>query len=65
MLSALLKPKHTNNLIRLGQDNNGGYLLEKESAQKTNHLVSVGLADDWSFEKNSTLMLILFVMIIR
>ena len=51
MLSTLLKPKHTYDLIRLGQDNDGGYLLEKESAQKTKHLVSFGLADDWSFEK--------------
>ena len=46
MLSAKLKPKHTYDLIRLGLDNNGGYLLEKESAQKTNYLVSFGLADD-------------------
>lgn len=51
MLSTLLKPKHTYNLIRLGQDNDGGYLLEKESVRKTKHLVSFGLADDWSFEK--------------
>lgn len=34
MLSAILKPKHTYDLIRVGQDNDGGYLLEKESAQK-------------------------------
>ena len=52
MLSILLKPKHTYDLIRLGQDNDGGYLLEKQSAKKTKNLVSFGLADDWSFEKD-------------
>jgi len=36
MLSAILKPKHTYDLIRLSLDNNGGYLLKKEFAQKLN-----------------------------
>ena len=52
MLSNLLKPNHTYNLIRLGQDNDAGYLIEKKSTKKTKHLISFGLADDWSFEKD-------------
>ena len=52
MLSILLKPKHTYDLIRLGQDNDGGYIVEKQSTKKSKNLVSFGLADDWSFEKD-------------
>lgn len=52
MLSNLLKPKHTYELIRLGNDNDGGYLIDKESAKKNKNLVSFGLGNDWSFEKD-------------
>ena len=52
MLPKILKPKHEYDLIRLGQDNDGGYLVEKKSTEKTKNLISFGLADDWSFEKD-------------
>jgi hypothetical protein len=42
----------TYNLIRVGRDNDGGYLVEKNSISNAKHLVSMGLNDDWSFEKH-------------
>lgn len=42
----------TYNLIRIGRDNDGGYLVEKSSILNAKHLVSMGLNDDWSFEKH-------------
>ena len=68
MLSILLKPKHTYDLIRLGQDNDGGYIVEKQSTKKSKNLVSFGLADDGVLKrilKNSTQVLLSLVMIIQ
>ena len=52
MLPKIFKPQNEYNLIRLGQDNDGGYLIEKDSLSKANSLISFGLSYDWSFEKN-------------
>jgi hypothetical protein len=45
-----LHPVQTGNLIRLGRDWDGGYVIAKEQAQKTEVLLSFGINDDWSFE---------------
>ena len=52
MIPNYLKPKKEYNLIRLGQDNDGGYLVEKQSILDSNALVTLGLGYDWSFEKD-------------
>ena len=52
MLPIYLKPDHEYDLIRLGQDNDGGYLVEKESIAKSESLITLGLGYDWSFEKD-------------
>ena len=52
MIPRYLKPKKEYDLIRLGQDNDGGYLVEKESITKSKALVTLGLGYDWSFEKD-------------
>lgn len=39
-------------LIRIGKDNDGGYLLSSEDLKRSQALISMGLSDDWSFEKN-------------
>ena len=52
MIPRFLKPKKEYDLIRLGQDNDGGYLVEKESINKSNALITLGLGYDWSFEKD-------------
>ena len=52
MLPKQFKPKHKYNLIRIGRNNDGGYLVEKNSISKSNSLVSFGIGLDWSFEKD-------------
>jgi hypothetical protein len=52
MLPKEFKPKHKYNLIRIGRNNDGGYLVEKDSILKSNSLVSFGIGFDWSFEKD-------------
>jgi len=51
MLPKIFKPKNEYDLIRLGQDNDGGYLIEKNSLSNAKSLISFGLSYDWSFEK--------------
>ena len=51
MLPKIFKPNHEYNLIRLGKDNDGGYLIPKQSLNHTKMLYSFGLNDDFSFEK--------------
>jgi len=46
MLPKIFKPKNEYNLIRLGQDNDGGYLVEKDSFTEAKSLVSFGLSYD-------------------
>ncbi len=38
-------------LLRLGQMGDGGYIIHKESIKLTKKLITLGLNDDWSFEK--------------
>ena len=52
MIPKYFKPKYEYDLIRLGQDNDGGYLVEKKSIKNSNALISLGLGYDWSFEKD-------------
>ena len=48
----ILKPQHNYDLIRIGRDNDGGYLIEKKSLENTQSLISLGISDDWSFEED-------------
>jgi len=52
MLPKELKPKHLYNLLRMGRNNDGGYLVEKDSLKASKALISFGLSFDWSFEKD-------------
>ena len=52
MLPKELKPKYLYDLIRLGRNNDGGYLVEKNSFESSKALISFGLSFDWSFEKD-------------
>ena len=51
LLPKYLCPLHETDLIRLGKDNDGGYLIPKQSLNYTKMLYSFGLNDDFSFEK--------------
>lgn len=48
----LLKPKHTYDLIRLGNQNDGGYLIGFQTLSQTKCLLSFGIGLDISFEKD-------------
>lgn len=43
--------KTSSDLIRIGKDNDGGYLLSQSDLEKTDVLISFGISDDWSFEE--------------
>jgi hypothetical protein len=52
MLPAKLKPKKLYDLIRLGKNNDGGYLVCKKSIKDSKLLFSFGISDDISFEED-------------
>tara|TARA_Y100000768_G_scaffold346059_1_gene293370 strand:- start:3869 stop:4678 length:810 start_codon:yes stop_codon:yes gene_type:complete len=45
-----LTPIQLNNLIRLGRDNDGGYIIPKSLVDNCDGLLSYGINKDWSFE---------------
>jgi hypothetical protein len=51
-IPSILDPKKKYKLIRIGRNNDGGYLVGENSLKKTEILLSFGIGDDWSFEKN-------------
>ena len=50
-LPICFKPKKKYNLVRVGKDFDGGYLVSIDTILKSDTLVSFGINDDWSFEK--------------
>lgn len=50
MLPLELKPKCLYDLLRIGKNNDGGYLVETSSIQNAKSLISFGIGKDWSFE---------------
>jgi len=50
MLPKQFKPSHLYDLIRLGRNNDGGYLVGKNSVLNSSVLISFGINDDCSFE---------------
>jgi len=51
-LPKFFRPLHKTNLVRIGKDNDGGYLIGEESINNTKILQSFGVNDDWSFEED-------------
>jgi hypothetical protein len=51
-LPYFLKPKKNFELIRLGKNYDGGYLIDANSIKNTKTLLSLGIGDDWSFEED-------------
>ena len=52
MLPAALHPYRSTGLARYGQGNDGGYLVEKQDVDKSDCLISLGISNDWSFDKD-------------
>lgn len=50
--SKTFKPKDNFLLRRIGKTNDGGYLINPHSILNAENLVSLGIFDDWSFEKH-------------
>jgi len=44
--------KQATDLVRIGRDYDGGYLVSKSDIQKTDVLIGLGINDDWSFEED-------------
>ncbi|MBI5214458.1 MAG: FkbM family methyltransferase [Ignavibacteriae bacterium] len=47
----LLKPIEYPNLVRLGEKGDGGYVIPGDQITECDVVVSLGLSDDWSFDK--------------
>lgn len=45
-------PVGVDDLVRLGRDADGGYVVSRRSVEATTGLVGLGIADDWSFEEH-------------
>jgi hypothetical protein len=50
LLPNFFKFKSTNDLVRIGRDNDGGYLVSRNDIDNSDILISFGISDDWSFE---------------
>ena len=44
--------KQATDLVRIGRDNDGGYLVSKSDIEKSDCLIGLGINDDWSFEED-------------
>jgi hypothetical protein len=44
--------KCASDLVRIGRDNDGGYLVSKSDIEKSDVLIGLGINDDWSFERD-------------
>lgn len=47
-----IRPIALDDLTRLGRDNDGGYVVSRRSIERTRVLLSFGVSDDWSFERD-------------
>lgn len=48
----IVRPIKIENLARLGNEHDGGYVVPIDAVQGTRMLVSFGVSDDWSFEEH-------------
>jgi hypothetical protein len=49
---ASLRPVMCDDLIRLGNANDGGYVVPRSAVERSSYLLSFGLSLDWSFEED-------------
>ena len=52
MLPNKFRPYKCKNLVRLGNNFDGGYIVNLDSICQTDYLISIGISDDWSFEND-------------
>ncbi len=51
ILPGFLCPSASDSLVRIGRDHDGGYLIDSRDIPRSRALVSFGVNEDWSFEK--------------
>jgi hypothetical protein len=51
-LDKILRPRYSFDLIRIGRNNDGGYLVGRNSLESSRYLISLGISADWSFEED-------------
>ena len=44
------RPKSLYDLVRLGNEHDGGYVVPERTISETNVVLSLGISDDWTFE---------------
>lgn len=44
--------KQANDLVRIGREYDGGYLVSQSDVEKSDLLIGLGISDDWSFESD-------------
>jgi hypothetical protein len=49
---SFIKPLFLKDLVRVGNANDGGYVINKRCIDQTKHLVGLGVNTDWSFEED-------------
>ena len=47
-----IQPYKVGKLIRLGRNNDGGYIIPEVAIHHTHVLFGIGINDDWSFEED-------------
>jgi len=52
MLPSNFKPFKCSDLERLGSENDGGYVVDKRSLLSSSNFISLGICDNWEFEKD-------------
>ena len=48
----IFQPFYCEDLIRLGKNNDGGYLVNRQDVMNSKNILSLGIGEDWSFEKD-------------
>ena len=52
VLPGFLRPAGAADLVRLGRDYDGGYLVDRRDVDRADSLIGLGISRDWSFEKD-------------
>ena len=54
VMPLILQPFECKDIVRLGKDHDGGYLVNRADVEKSTKLISFGISNDWSFEDDFT-----------
>ena len=56
VLPYFLQPTKIDTLVRIGGDNDGGYVKKKKNISNSDVLIGLGMSYDWSFEEHFNLI---------